>query len=136
MAKAIGIWDALSPEAKAEVAGEEAKALVRQQVRDLDEVQDTATRISFEQSDGDLQQVIATIFEREGDGGHGSIGDGSGCDDWNIACSRKGVALSQEEFLSIFGEMTPLDIFGDADPFEGVDFLYKGRSLRCVRLTD
>lgn len=156
----IGIWDALTPEAQAKVTSEETKVVEKPSDTIATQISDSSeqsnTRIEFKEpdSDGDLRQVMATIFEREEDTtGRPSNGDGdlnssilahSGHDDdlkdydWeNIsACSSKGVPLSKEEIHEIFGGMSPLDIFGpDVDPFEGEDFRYQGRSLRRVRLT-
>ena len=90
---------------------------------------------------------MATLFEREEEGGgssesHGSVvvntGHGEDVDSnqWeNVsACSSKGVPLSKEEIYNIFGGLNPLDIFGQEDDSDdGHDFLYKGRSIRRVR---
>jgi hypothetical protein len=146
MAMLFGIWDSLTPEPQAKVTSEETE-LIEKNPSDTIETQtsdssDSVTRIDFkDDSDCDLREVIATIFERE-ENSTGSPENDSGHDlkdySWESisACSSKGVPLSKNEIHEIFGGMSPLEIFSpDVDPFEGEDFRYQGRSLRRVRLT-
>lgn len=149
MATAIGIWDALSPEAQAKVSGE----VVEWPIEQPDEIDNTTTRISFETSASDgspnLAQVVAKIFEREDSenvpknttGSESSVVGNSGHDgdDWeNIsACSTSnGVPLSKQEIHRIFGGIDPLDIFRNGDSDDGHDFIYQGRSLHVQRLNN
>ena len=141
MATTIGIWDSLSPEAQEKVTASETVTQVVQQPKkepneEPDVARDTKTRILLDQSNGELKEVIATVFGLEDTSTWASDSDGN--DAWKnlSACSGKGVPLSSEEMHEIFGGMTYADIFGDGDRTEGQDFLYHGRSIRQVRITN
>lgn len=141
MATTIGIWDSLSPEAQAKLTASETVTQPVQQPKEetneeSDVARDAKTRILFDQSNGELKEVIATVFGLEDTSTR--AGDGDSREAWEnlSACSSKGVPLSKEELREIFGGMSYGEIFGDADLEEGLDFRYQGRSIRHVHVTN